>query len=286
MNPLVILGPGILGRSLARHAAQCGLDVRLVGRNLAHASRAREELALRWRKAVREGRLSEQDEASFVARLQPMPTLEEALSGADALLEALPEDVSLKQAFWKRCSEAGLSTVLPLTGSSSLPANLLSPSSTLGLQNFHLFVPVHRHRVVEHFAPRNTSPERIRGAEALAKSLGLKLIPITGEAGLPAARMGLAQGLEAMRLLEQGVAEAESLDALLVSGYGHPCGPLELSDRIGLDLRLAIADHLYSVTGEARFEPPALLRRMVAQGHLGRKSGRGFYHWSPQGEKR
>src|SRR5690348_1795705 len=98
--------------------------------------------------------------------------------------------------------------------------------------------------------------------------------------------MGLAQGLEAMRLLEAGVATAEDLDALMVHGYGHPVGPLELSDRIGLDLRLAIAERLFSDTRDPRFEPPSILRAKVEEGHLGRKTGQGFFAWESDAKRR
>ena len=149
---------------------------------------------------------------------------------------------------------------------------------------FHLFLPVGRMSVVELVAPEPVPPKDRAGAAALASSLGLKLVQVQDGPGYAAARMGLAQGLEAMRLLEAGAATAEDLDALMVLGYGHPVGPLELSDRIGLDLRLAIADRLFTETGDARFSPPGILRKKVMAGSHGRKAGRGFYTWDEDGK--
>ena len=153
----------------------------------------------------------------------------------------------------------------------------------VGLLGFHLFVPVHRMRVVELAREAGTPDHLLARAAALSMALGLRLVPVQDQPGLAAARMALAQGLEAMRLLEQGVATAADLDALMVLGYGHPVGPLELSDRIGLDLRLAIAEQLHRDSQDPRFEVPAILRALVQQGHTGRKAGQGFHRWDAEG---
>jgi 3-hydroxybutyryl-CoA dehydrogenase len=263
---LAILGPGALGCSLARHAVSRGISVRLVGRDEAHARAALDKLGRR---------------GIEVSRIRAWGCEAAAFEGADAVLEALPEDLERKAAAWR-----GLVPMLPpgalrLTGSSSLPVSALDAAAGLEgrLMAFHLFVPVGRMGVVELVAPsRVPAPDRARAA-SLASALDLRLVQVQDGPGFAAARMGLAQGLEAMRLLESGVATAEDLDALMVKGYGHPVGPLELSDRVGLDLRLAIAERLFAETGEVQFEPPRILREKVAEGALGRKAGRGFFVW-------
>jgi len=287
MGPLVILGPGTLGLSLARHAAECGLEVRLVGRDFTHARAGAQKVIAIWQRALDEGRL---DAATFQVlheRLGPSESLMKALVGASAMVECLPEDIALKAAVWHFHGTSWPKEVMPLTASSCLPASLIQETAgcNLWMQNFHLFVPVHRHPLVELASPPNT-PEIFRfQAQELAKHLGLHLVTVREDLGLAASRMGLIQGLEAMRLLEAGQGTTEALDALMTLGYGHPCGPLELSDRIGLDLRLSIAEYLHRATGDCGFAPPNLLKEMVAKGELGRKSGRGFYTWNPDGTK-
>ena len=261
---LAILGPGTLGCSLARHAASRGLWVRLLGRDSGHAARALDRLRARGA------------DISRIAAGGPGD-----LPGADAVLEALPEDLPLKAEAWRALAPLLPEGALRLTGSSSLPVAELDAAAGLGgrLMAFHLFVPVGRMGVVELVAPEGVPAQDRARAASLAAALDLRLVRVKDGPGYAAARMALVQGLEAMRLLEAGVATAEDLDALLVHGYGHPVGPLELSDRVGLDLRLAIAERLFAETGDPRFEPPRILREKVAEGALGRKAGRGFLAW-------
>lgn len=266
---LAILGPGTLGRSLARHAASRGITVRLVGRDADHARRALDGKP--WAETI--------TAHAFGA---------EAFFGVDAVLEALPEDPETKIAAWRRLASWLPKKALRLTGSSSLPVTELDAASGLGgrLMAFHLFVPVGRMDLVERVAPDSVPDEDRAGADALAETLALRRVEVKDGPGYAAARMGLIQGLEAMRLLEAGAATAEDLDALMVHGYGHPVGPLELSDRVGLDLRLAIASRLFAETGEARFEPPRILKDKVSSGALGRKAGQGFFAWGSDGKRR
>jgi 3-hydroxybutyryl-CoA dehydrogenase len=139
--------------------------------------------------------------------------------------------------------------------------------------------------IVEVAVPEQARPVDLQAAEVLASTLRKRVVRVRDQAGFAASRMALAQGLEAMRLLEAGAATRDDLDALMASGYGHPMGPLELSDRIGLDLRLAIAERIHREGGQAAFEPPAILRRLVAEGFTGRSVGHGFYRWDDQGGK-
>lgn len=266
---LAILGPGTLGRSLARHAASRGIAVRLVGRDEGHARRALNGLA--WAEAI--------TVHGFGA---------DAFVGVDAVLEALPEDPNAKAIAWRRIAPWLPEAALRLTGSSSLPVGDLDAASSLSgrLMAFHLFVPVGKMSLVELVAPATVPPADHARAVTLAEALGLKVIGVKDAPGYAAARMGLIQGLEAMRLLESGTASAEDLDALMVHGYGHPVGPLELSDRVGLDLRLAIATRLFAQTGESGFEPPLILQEKVASGDLGRKTGQGFFAWTKDGKRR
>lgn len=302
MNPestacstLAIIGPGQLGQSMARHAAECGLEVILCGRTVEHAQAAKERVIQRWIQARDAGRLSYESCADFSQRLQVAGAWDVAGGGnregeldrANVIFEALPEDLDLKVEAWSRLSSR-VSDHLLLTGSSALSAQSIRKG--LGdkgqgdafIQNFHPFVPVHRMRVVEWLAPQDTPLNLQERVQVLAQTLKLKSIHVSGTS-LAASRMALAIGLESMRMLEAGVASAEDLDSLMQLGYHHPVGPLELSDRIGLDLRLQIARELFEQSGSAVFEPPQILIDKVQRFERGVKDARGFYAWKQEG---
>lgn len=271
---LAIFGPGTLGRDLALYAASRGWEVDLAGRSLEHASAGVERIRTRvlgmQRPALREA----------LGRIRPVHGAL-AFREADVLFEALPEDLGLKQQVWRTLEEAAHPGAQLLTGTSCLPPRAVGAlMRTPGrLAAFHLFVPIHHSRIVE----LAVSPEQKAPLQALAGAWELEVIPVEGHDGLAASRMGLSMGLEAMRLLQEGAATASDLDRLMVRGYGLPVGPLELSDRVGLDVRLAIAEQLHRHTGDPRWEPPAILSSAVAEGRLGRKTGQGFFRWNEEG---
>ena len=278
---LAILGPGTLGTSAAQWAAECGLETRLLGRDLAHAEQGLRVIHARWDEAHAKGRLEPSRRAQASARLRAEAFTPAALEGASTFLEAIPEDPDLKAAALVRAAQWGSPDLLLLSGTSALPiADLARRSGLEGrLVGFHLFVPVPRMAVVEMAVSPGTSPAWIERAKALGQAFRKRVVQVRDQPGFAAARMALAQGLEAMRLLESGVATAEDLDALMTLGYGHPVGPLELSDRVGLDLRLRIAEGL-AAAGETRFQPPPVLHGKIAEGASGLKVGRGFYAWN------
>jgi 3-hydroxybutyryl-CoA dehydrogenase len=143
----------------------------------------------------------------------------------------------------------------------------------------HFFNPVAAMRLVEIVRGDATSDATVETASGFAASLGKTAIIVQDSPGFATSRLGIALGLEAVRMLEAGVASAADIDRAMELGYNHPIGPLRLGDIVGLDVRLAIADHLHTALGSEVFRAPELLRRMVAEGKLGRKSGEGFYRW-------
>jgi len=168
------------------------------------------------------------------------------------------------------------------TNSSSLSitdiaAAVQEPGRVVGT---HLFNPVHAMKFVEVVTHARAAPAAVERAVALARALGKEPIVVQDSPGFASSRLGLALGLEAMRMLERGVASAEDIDKAMELGYNHPMGPLKLTDLVGLDVRLAIAQYLHQALGEPQFEPPQILRDKVAKGELGKKSGKGFYNWS------
>ncbi len=275
---LGILGPGVLGLSLAQWAAEQGLAVRLMGRDRGHAERGLAELRRRWEVLTRKGKIAPEAGEALRGRVRALESGQ--WEDCTTLLEATPEDPGLKAQIWERLRETLPPNLLCLTGSSALPVGALARSAGLEgrLLGLHLFVPVRSMRVVELVVPSDASSDFVVRARSLAESLGLRVAEVRDGVGYAAARMSLALGLEAIRLLEEGVASAEDLDVLMTLGYGHPRGPLELSDQVGLDLRLAIADRLREAYGE-RFQAPELLRLRVAQGQVGLKTGQGLRAW-------
>jgi 3-hydroxybutyryl-CoA dehydrogenase len=145
----------------------------------------------------------------------------------------------------------------------------------------HFFNPVHIMKLVE-IVTHGASDNRRQAERAvqLAKQLGKEPIVVRDSPGFASSRLGVVLGLEAMRMLEQDVATAEDIDKAMELGYNHPMGPLKLTDQVGLDVRLAIAEYLHATLGKPQYEPPKILREKVKKGELGRKSGKGFYTWS------
>src|SRR6058998_1381355 len=218
------------------------------------------------------------------ARVRPEPDLPRAARDAVVVIEAVDEDLGVKQRLLAELARAAPPGALLATNTSSLSvASIASAVPALGrgrVVGMHFFNPVHAMKLVEVVTHPNAAAEAVERAVAFARALGKEPIVVRDSPGFASSRLGLALGLEAMRMLEQGVASAEDLDRAMELGYNHPMGPLKLTDLVGLDVRLAIADYLFQALEDRRFEPPQILRDKVARGELGQKSGKGFYNWS------
>jgi 3-hydroxybutyryl-CoA dehydrogenase len=207
-----------------------------------------------------------------------------AFADAALVVEAVPESLELKVDALSRV-EAAVSPLAWLASNTSsisittLANSLVRPERFLGL---HFFNPVPPSKLVEIVVGEKSADELVIAAQGWVAALGKTPITVKDVPGFASSRLGLALGLEAIRMLEDGVASAEDIDAAMSLGYGHPMGPLKLTDVVGLDVRLGIAEYLHAMLGE-RFAPPALLRDMVERGELGRKSGKGFYEWPGEG---
>ena len=273
-----VLGGGRMGAGIAHAFLLAGAHVALVERNDTEAAAARERVL----RAV---------DASIIrgATGETRPELEARLAvGADfglfadreLVVEAVPEVRALKIEALQKV-EAQLSADAALASNTSsisiddLADELARPARFLGL---HFFNPVPASNLVELVTGSATSPELVTDAQSWVSALGKTPITVSDAPGFASSRLGVTLGLEAIRMLEEGVASASDIDAAMMLGYKHPVGPLKLTDLVGLDVRLGIAEYLHKQLG-ARFEPPALLRRLVAEGKLGRKSGQGFYRW-------
>lgn len=275
-----VLGAGTMGHGIAHVAALAGFEVVLrdleADRVAAGLGKILETLA----KGVEKGKLTEEARAAAVSRLRGETELEAALAGADVVVEAVVEDLDIKRLLLQECERAVGADVLFASNTSSLrigaiAAPLRHPERLVGM---HFFNPVHLMRLVEIVVGARTAPAAAALARALGERLGKDPIVVEDAPGFASSRLGIALGLEAVRMVEDRVASPADIDKAMTLGYGHPMGPLELTDLVGLDVRLAIARYLAGELGP-RYAPPALLVDKVARGEHGKKSGQGFYTW-------
>ncbi|WP_406467251.1 3-hydroxyacyl-CoA dehydrogenase family protein [Streptomyces hirsutus] len=272
-----VYGGGRMGAGIAHAFLLAGTSVTVVEASEPAAAAARERVEASLAKAQERGKLAG-PLPDVVARLS-VSTDPGVLAKCGLVVEAVPEDVELKRRVL--ASVAGVAPDAYLaTNTSSLPvdglaSDLPAPDRLVGL---HFFNPVPASELVEIVVGPKTAPELVSEAQAWVEALGKTAITVTDSPGFASSRLGVALALEAMRMLEDGVASAEDIDTAMTLGYKHPMGPLKTTDVVGLDVRLAIAEHLAREVGE-RFEPPAILREKVKSGHLGRKTGQGFYSW-------
>jgi 3-hydroxybutyryl-CoA dehydrogenase len=272
-----VFGGGRMGAGIAHTFLAAGCAVTVVESDRTTADAARERIVTSLSKSADRGALTEPVE-HVVARLVATddPT---QLASAGLVVEAVPEDVELKRSVFRTVEQAAPDAVLATNTSSlsidAIADGLRAPERFVGL---HFFNPVPTSDLLEVVVGSRTGPELVEQARGWAATLGKTAIVVKDSPGFASSRLGVAIALEAMRMVEQGVASAEDIDTAMTLGYRHPIGPLRTTDLVGLDVRLAIAEHLARELGP-RFDPPQLLRDKVAAGELGRKSGRGFYDW-------
>ncbi len=280
---VAVVGAGTMGHGIAYVAALAGCEVALTDNRVAALPAARERIDALLAGGVARGRLTATESSAVAARVRMEPELAQAVRDADVVVEAAVEDLAVKRRLFSELEHAAPPETLLATNTSSLSvaaiaAGLGRPGRVVGL---HFFNPVAAMKLVEVVTHPGTADTALARAVRFARTLGKEPIVVRDSPGFASSRLGLALGLEAIRMLEQGVASAEDIDKAMELGYNHPMGPLKLTDLVGLDVRLAIAEYLYRTLEERQFEPPALLRAKVAKGELGKKTGRGFYTWSP-----
>ncbi len=284
MSPIgrvAVLGAGTMGHGIAQVSAAAGCEVRLHDPVAEAAERGLERVRENLDKGVSLGKVTPPDRDATLGRLRPAVSVGEAVADADLVVEAAPESLDLKREIFRDVEAAAPDGTLLATNTSSLRVTdiaevLADPARFFGL---HFFNPVHLMKLVEVVRSPQTSRRALEAAVAFVRRLGKEPVVVKDAPGFASSRLGVALGMEAIRMVEQGVASAEDIDRVMELGYRHPVGPLKLTDMVGLDVRLDIAEYLHRTLGVETFRPPELLRRMVAEGKLGKKSGRGFYRW-------
>jgi 3-hydroxybutyryl-CoA dehydrogenase len=212
----------------------------------------------------------------------------EECAAADLIVEAAPEKLELKQNILRQLETVSDHPFIFASNTSSLSITELAASSQrpAAVVGMHFFNPVHIMRLVEIVVGKETSDETVQAVTNVGRKMRKEPIVVKDVPGFASSRLGVALGLEAMRMLEQGVASARDIDTAMELGYNHPMGPLKLTDLVGLDVRLHIAEYLHRELGSEMFRPPEVLRRMVSEGKLGKKTGQGFYDWTKEDARR
>jgi 3-hydroxybutyryl-CoA dehydrogenase len=281
MKTVAVLGAGTMGHGIAQVCAMAGYDVQIADASVELAQAGVVRVRANLEEGVQRGKLDAGMLADTMSRIAVAPTLDAACSSADLIIEAVPERIELKRDVLERAERAARPSCILATNTSSLSIGemqqwLQRPAQLLGL---HFFNPVHINKLVEVVRGPLSSEATVEAGLEVVRRIGKEAVLVNDAPGFATSRLGVLLGLEAMRMLEQGVASAADIDRALELGYRHPMGPLKLTDLVGLDVRLDIARYLHEKLGAEHFRPPRILEEMVAAGHLGRKSGRGFYEW-------
>lgn len=272
-----------MGHGIAQVAAGAGYRVILRDVDRETLARGIQSIERNLAKGIQLGKLTEADRDQILQHLRGTTRLEE-ISAADLIIEAVPERLELKQEILREVDALSAKPFVFATNTSSLSITQIAtaakrPEAVIGM---HFFNPVHIMRLVEIVVGTQTGEETINAVLEVSRTMRKEPIVVRDVPGFASSRLGVALGLEAMRMLEQGVASAKDIDTAMELGYNHPLGPLKLTDLVGLDVRLSIAEYLHRELGSEIFQPPAILRQLVSEGKLGKKTGEGFYQWNDE----
>ena len=277
---VAVLGAGTMGRGIAQVSATAGLDVRLLDAEPATLQQAVDQIGQTLAEGVTRGKLGAADAERALDRIRPCSSLQDAVAGAELVIEAVPERLDLKVQVLRAARTAAPSAVLASNTSglsiSELQGRVDRPDLLLGL---HFFNPVHKMKLLEVVRALETDADTLAAAVEVGRRMGKEVVVIKESPGFITSRINAMIGNEAFYMLQEGIASAEDIDKALKLGLNHPMGPFELVDLVGLDTRLSILQYLHRTLGE-KFRPADLLVEYVKAGRLGKKSGRGVYDYS------
>jgi 3-hydroxybutyryl-CoA dehydrogenase len=280
-----VIGAGTMGHGIAQVAAASGFKVLLNDVDRDSLARGVSAIEVNLAKGIQRGKLTEEDRDRTLQQIHGTTNLTECAT-ADLIIEAAPEKLELKKAVLQQLEMAADHPFIFASNTSSLSISEIAsaskrPETVIGM---HFFNPVHLMRLVEIVVGEKTSAETVNTVTNVGRKMRKEPIVVKDVPGFASSRLGVVLGLEAMRMFEQGVASAQDIDTAMELGYNHPMGPLKLTDLVGLDVRLNIAEYLHRELGSEAFRPPEVLRRMVSEGKLGKKTGKGFYDWNEEKE--
>ena len=286
IEKVAVIGAGTMGSGIAQVCAQVGWETRLFDAFPEGLEAGMSRIDAFWDKGIARGKTTPEQKDEWTSNLHPTSDMVSAVRDADMVIEAVPEVLQIKARVFHVLGEETKEDCLLATNTSSLPITDIAaasgrPARAIGM---HFFNPVPIMKLLELIKHDLCSEETISLATSAGEAMGKTTILVKDVPGFATSRLGVALGNEAIRMLAEGVASANDIDTAMKLGYNHPMGPLELSDLVGLDVRRDILNHLAEAFDDDSYRPHELLEKLVAEGDLGKKSGKGIYDWS-SGEK-
>jgi 3-hydroxybutyryl-CoA dehydrogenase len=289
LETITVLGSGTMGAGIAQSAASAGFQTVLYDVDLSLAERAIDGIRARFEKLVEKGKMDGLAAAAAFNRLRAESDLEDAVAAASMVIEAIPEKLELKQEVLGKVSGAAPKSAILGTNTSTLMisaiAEGLKPEDRPRLIGIHFFNPVPVMKLIEVVMGPETSEDAYNATMALAERMQKETVRVKESPGFTTSRINALIGNESFRMLEAGVASASDIDKALKLGLNHPMGPFEMVDLVGLDARLNNLRALFLALQDEAYRPSPLLERLVSEGRLGRKSGRGVYRYNDQGQR-
>ena len=282
IRSVAVIGAGTMGAGIAQVCAQAGWKTNLYDAFPDGLERGMKAIDAFWDKGIARGKTSAEQKQLWAANLHPVSDMSEAVSNVDMVIEAVPEIPSLKHQIFADLGKMTRDDCILGTNTSSLSIKAIAqasgrPENVIGM---HFFNPVPIMKLLELVKHDSCSEQTIAFAKAAGAAMGKTTILVKDIPGFATSRLGVVLGNEAIRMLADGVASAKDIDTAMVLGYKHPMGPLALSDLVGLDVRRDILLNLKQSFNDDSYTPHPLLEKLVAEGRLGKKSGKGIYDWT------